>query len=158
MIVAEDHDQVDEAVMRLARVGIESVNGYLDGGMYAWDQAGLPTATIAQMPVDELHHQLAEHADWQIVDVRRPAEFATGHVPCAINMQLAHLEESLPQLDAQRPTAVICAGGYRSTAATSVLARHGFKQLFNVVGGTSAWINGGYEVEGDTASTCQRSA
>ena len=158
VIVAEDHDQVDEAVMRLARVGIESVNGYLDGGMYAWDQAGLPTSTIAQMPVDELHHQLAEHADLQIVDVRRPAEFATGHVPCAINMQLAHLEESLPQLDAQRPTAVICAGGYRSTAATSVLARHGFKQLFNVVGGTSAWINGGQEVEGDTATTCQRSA
>ncbi len=158
VIVAEDHNQVDEAVMRLARVGIESVKGYLDGGMYAWDQAGLPTATIAQMPVDELHHQLTEHADWQIVDVRRPAEFATGHVPCAINTQLAHLEESLSQLDAQRPTAVICAGGYRSTAATSVLVRHGFKQLFNVVGGTSAWINGGYEVEEDTASICQRSA
>ena len=113
---------------------------------------------MGQPNPDELHHQLAEHADLQIVDVRRPAEFATGHVPYAINMQLAHLEESLPQLDAQRPTAVICAGGYRSTAATSVLARHGFKQLFNVVGGTSAWINGGHEVEGDTASTCQRSA
>lgn len=158
VIVAEDHDQVDEAVMRLARVGIESVVGYLDSGMYAWNQAGLSTAVIAQMPVDELHHQLAEHADLQILDVRRPAEFATGHVPGAINAQLTHLEESLSQFDPQRPTAVLCAGGYRSTAATSVLAQHGFAQLFNVVGGTSAWINAGYEVEGDTSVRGQQSA
>jgi hydroxyacylglutathione hydrolase len=157
VLVADDHDQVDEAVTRLARVGIETVNGYLDGGMYAWDQAGLPVACIAQMPVDELQHQLEEHADLQIIDVRRPAEFATGRVPGAINAQLAHLEDELAQFDPQRPTAVICAGGYRSTAATSVLARHGFTRLFNIVGGTSAWINAGYEVEGDASATCQRS-
>ena len=148
VIIAEDHEQVDEAVMRLARVGIETVSGYLDSGMYAWDQADLPTVAIAQMPVDELKHQLAEHADLQIIDVRRPAEFATGHVPGAINAQLAHLEEALSQFDSQRPTAVLCAGGYRSTAATSVLAQHGFTRLFNVIGGTSAWINAGYPVEG----------
>jgi glyoxylase-like metal-dependent hydrolase (beta-lactamase superfamily II)/rhodanese-related sulfurtransferase len=156
VIVADDHEQVDEAVMRLARVGIETVNGYLDGGMYAWDQAGLPMTCIAQMPVDELQQQLAEHADLQIIDVRRPAELATGRVPGAINAQLAHLEKSLSQLDPARPTVVICAGGYRSTAATSVLARHGFTQLFNVVGGTSAWINAGYPVEGAEALvSCQ---
>ena len=157
VIVAEDHNQVDEAVMRLARVGIETVNGYLGNGMYAWDQAGLSTTAIAQMPVDELQHQLEEHADLQIVDVRRPAEFATGRVPGAINAQLAQLEEVLSQFDPKRPTAVICAGGYRSTAATSVMANHGFTQLFNVVGGTSAWINAGYEVEGGASTTCQQS-
>ena len=156
VIVADDHEQVDEAVMRLARVGIETVNGYVDGGMYAWDQAGLPTACIAQMPVDELQQQLTEHADLQIIDVRRPAEFATGRVPGAINAQLAHLEDELSPFDPQRPTAVICAGGYRSTTATSLLAQRGFTQLFNVVGGTSAWINAGYPVEGGgTAASCQ---
>jgi glyoxylase-like metal-dependent hydrolase (beta-lactamase superfamily II)/rhodanese-related sulfurtransferase len=155
VIVADDHEQVDEAVMRLARVGIETVSGYLDGGMYAWDQAGLPVACIAQMPVDELQHQLEEHADLQIIDVRRPAEFATGRVPGAINAQLAHLEDEVAQFNPQRPTAVICAGGYRSTAATSLLARHGFTPLFNVVGGTSAWITAGYAVESaDAAVNC----
>jgi hydroxyacylglutathione hydrolase len=158
VIVAEDHDQLDEAVTRLARVGIETVKGYLEGGMYAWDQAGLPTVSIAQMPVDELQHQLEEEADLQIIDVRRPAEFATGRVPGAVNAQLAHLPEELSQFDPMRPTAVICAGGYRSSAATSVLAQHGFTQLFNIVGGTSAWINAGHEVEGDTSATCQKSA
>jgi glyoxylase-like metal-dependent hydrolase (beta-lactamase superfamily II)/rhodanese-related sulfurtransferase len=131
------------------------------GGQFAsWAgtllKLGAPMTCIAQMPVDELQQQLAEHADLQIIDVRRPAELATGRVPGAINAQLAHLEKSLSQLDPARPTVVICAGGYRSTAATSVLARHGFTQLFNVVGGTSAWINAGYPVEGAEALvSCQ---
>jgi glyoxylase-like metal-dependent hydrolase (beta-lactamase superfamily II)/rhodanese-related sulfurtransferase len=155
VIVAEETAQVDEAVTRLARVGIETVKGYLGGGMYAWNQAGFETATIAQMPVDELNHQLAERADLQIVDVRRPAEYHTGHVPGAINAELAHLAETFTKLDAQRPTAVICAGGYRSSAATGILARHGFRQLFNVVGGTGAWINAGFAVEGMTTASCQ---
>ncbi len=144
VLVAEEISQVDEAVTRLARVGIESVRGYLSGGMYAWDQAGFATATIAQMPVDELYEQLKENADLQIIDVRRPAEFQSGHIPYAANFELSHLQEKFSQLDPNRATAVLCAGGYRSIAAASILARHGFKQIFNVVGGTSAWINAGY--------------
>jgi rhodanese-related sulfurtransferase len=42
---------------------------------------------------------------------------------------------------------VICAGGYRSSAATSIMQQAGFKNVMNVTGGTSAWINAGYEVE-----------
>ena len=146
VLVAEEFAQIDEAVMRLARVGIETVKGFLSGGMYAWDHAGFPTASIAQMPVDELHEQLAEKTNLQIVDVRRPAEYESGHIPTAINLELSHLQESLSQLDPNRATAILCAGGYRSIAAASILARHGFKEIFNVIGGTTAWINSGYEV------------
>ena len=45
------------------------------------------------------------------------------------------------------PTAIICAGGYRSSAGTSILQRNGFSNLLNVTGGTKAWIDAGYEVE-----------
>jgi glyoxylase-like metal-dependent hydrolase (beta-lactamase superfamily II)/rhodanese-related sulfurtransferase len=152
IIAAEEVTQVDEAVTRLARVGIESVKGFLSGGMSAWMNAGLETATIAQMPVDELLHQIEEQQDLQIVDVRQPGEYNSGHVPQALSAPLAHLEEQISQLDPSRPTAVICAGGYRSSAATGILARHGFKKLFNVVGGTSGWINAGYPVETPGAS------
>ncbi len=152
IIVAENLEKVAEAVMRLARVGIESVQGYLGGGIYAWSQAGLEIATIAQMPVDELHHRLEEKSDLQLVDVRRPGEYQSGHAPGAINLALATLEKHLSLLDPQRPTAVICQSGYRSSTATSLLARHGFRQLFNVVGGTSGWIKAGYPVEGPTAA------
>jgi hydroxyacylglutathione hydrolase len=156
IIVAEEVTEVDEAVTRLARVGIESVKGFLGGGMYAWDQAGLETGSVAQMPVDELHHQIEEQRGLQIVDVRQPGEYNGGHVPGAISAPLAHLKEQAAQLDSARPTAVICAGGYRSSAATSILARRGFKQLFNVVGGTSAWLNAGYPAEGAGAAATRK--
>ncbi len=147
IIVAEDETGVDEAVTRLARVGIESVKGYLEGGIYAWDKAGLPLEQTAQMPVDELHSRIAENGGLQIVDVRRTAEYASGHVPGAVNAPLSHLEETADGFDPQRPTAVVCASGYRSSAGTSILARLGFKEIYNVVGGTSGWINASLPVE-----------
>jgi rhodanese-related sulfurtransferase len=152
VVIADDIPSVDEAVMRLARVGIENVAGYLGGGMRAWDQAGLATAAISQMPVDELHDRIAESASLQVVDVRRPGEYAGGHVPGAINITLAHLEQEVARLNSDRPTAVICASGYRSSTATSILERRGFSQLFNIVGGTSGWINAGYPVDQDSRS------
>jgi rhodanese-related sulfurtransferase len=147
VLVADDDAAVDEAVTRLARVGIESVKGFLGGGMYAWDQAGLTTATTPQMPVDELRLCIQENSGLQILDVRRPAEHKAGHVPGAINIPLAHLEQDIGRLDSTRPTAVICASGYRSSAATCILERHAVGQIFNVVGGTNGWINAGYPVE-----------
>ena len=139
VLVAEDVDGVDEAVMRLARVGIETVTGYLNDGMYAWDKAGYPAATVAQMPIDELNHRLQERSALTLLDVRRPAEYKTGHVAEAQNMELAHLAQLAAALDRSAPVAVMCQSGYRSAAACSLLQRLGFTRVFNVVGGFSAW-------------------
>lgn len=147
VLVADELAAIDEAVMRLARVGIETVAGYLDGGIRAWDEAGLDTEATPQMPVDELRDRIAEGADLQVVDVRRPGEFEGGHVPGAVNVTLAHLEQGVSSLNSNRPTAVICASGYRSSAATSILERHRFAEIYNIVGGTSGWVNAGFPVE-----------
>jgi rhodanese-related sulfurtransferase len=147
ILVADDIGAVDEAVMRLARVGIESVVGYLGGGMRAWDQAELRTKAIPQCPVDELQQRIAEGAQLQVIDVRRPGEYESGHVPGAINLTLAHLEQELSNLDPAISTAVICASGYRSSAATSILERRGFAEIYNVVGGTNGWIGAGFPVD-----------
>jgi glyoxylase-like metal-dependent hydrolase (beta-lactamase superfamily II)/3-mercaptopyruvate sulfurtransferase SseA len=147
LIVAEDEEQVDEATLRLSRVGIESVAGYLEGGVAAWDRAGMPLSTVPQITVDELKALLQEDAALQVVDVRRPPEYADGHVPRALPRPLDRLERDLAGLDPAKPTAVVCAGGYRSSAGTSLLRRHGFRDLRNVVGGTSAWTAAGYPTE-----------
>src|SRR5262245_9161777 len=148
VIVTEDESKVDEAVMRLARVGIENVKGYLAGGMDAWRRAGLNVNTIAQISVDDLSGLLNSQKALQVIDVRHPGEYGGGHVPSAVNAPLARVEERAPEFDPNRRTAVICAGGFRSSAATSVLERLGFKNLINVLGGTGAWVNAGYPVEG----------
>src|SRR5262249_44340765 len=141
LLVAEEREGIDEAVQRLARVGIESVKGFLGGGMYAWDKAGEAVAAVAQMPVDELRHQMDEKPGLQLLDVRRPSEYDGGHAPGFVNVPLPHLEKEVAKFDPARPIAVMCQGGYRSSAGTSILAKHGFKQVFNVVGGFAAWSN-----------------
>lgn len=146
VIVADDDARVDEAQIRLARVGLENVKGYLAGGIPAWRAAGLDAPTVRQISVAELNDLIKTRPDLQIVDVRRPAEYEGGHAPRAINAPLASLRERLPDLKSG-PTAVICAGGYRSSLATSILQQAGFENLLNVNGGTTAWINAGYEVE-----------
>lgn len=148
VLVAESEAQAREGVMRLARVGHENVSGYLSGGVAAWNEAGLEVVAVPQITVDELHDLIKNESELQILDVRRPPEFESGHVPNAVPSPLIGLEQNVSQLnfDPQKPTAVICAGGYRSSAATSILQQHGYPNLLNVTGGTSAWINAGYAV------------
>lgn len=149
VIVAESKAKVDEAQTRLARVGIETVHGYLSGGMAAWSNAGLEVASVPQITVDQLKDLITSETEFQVLDVRRPPEYVSGHVPGAIAEPLSNLNERVAVLELERskPTAVICAGGYRSSAATGILQQHGFTNLLNVTGGTNAWIKAGYEVE-----------
>jgi glyoxylase-like metal-dependent hydrolase (beta-lactamase superfamily II)/rhodanese-related sulfurtransferase len=148
VVVADTEAQVAESAIRLARVGIENVKGYLSGGIEGWRQAGLELKTIRQVTVDELNDQIT-NAELQVIDVRRRAEYESGHVPRAIHAPLSKLEQNVNKLpvDRCRLTAVICAGGYRSSAAASLLERHGFTNLLNVTAGTGGWISAGYEVE-----------
>ncbi len=141
VIVAESVEKSKEAVMRLARVGMENVAGYLDGGLLAWANAGYEIAQMPQLSPAELSETTID-----VLDVRRPAEFAAGHVPGARNIPLSDLPKRLAEIG-HAPLAVICAGGYRSSAAASLLARHGVADLRNVAGGTDAWIRGGLAVE-----------
>jgi len=149
LIIADTNAQVDEAVVRLARVGIENVRGYLEGGLEAWRNAGLPVTSIKQVTVDQLSDLLKNQSLRQVIDVRRSMEYQSGHVPGALTSPLAGIGKNVStlQVDPNEPTAVICAGGYRSSAAASLLESRGFKNLLNVTGGTSAWVNAGLPVE-----------
>jgi hydroxyacylglutathione hydrolase len=149
VIVAGSVAMIEEAQLRLARVGLEKLQGYLAGGLEAWNEAGLERDVVQQISVTELKDLIAARPDLQLIDVRRPAEYDSGHVPHAASAPLAKLGARLPHLSLKpdAPTAVICAGGYRSSAGTSILQQLGFKNLFNVTGGTKAWIDAGYEVE-----------
>ena len=153
IVVAADEAQVDEAVTRLARVGHDTVRGHLRGGMDAWRGSGFEVSTVEQVTVSDLRRMLEEDSELQLLDVRRPAEFNAGHAPRAVNNPLGpSLRDEAARLDAERPLAVICAGGYRSSAATSLLRPLGFRRLYNVEGGTGAWVAAGYEVEKPAAA------
>ncbi|CAN5408271.1 rhodanese-like domain-containing protein [soil metagenome] len=141
ILVLADDNQVNEAVLRLARAGLENVVAYLAGGMNAWQKAGFNVETVEQITVEELAHKLAADPELRVIDVRRAGEYASGHVPQAKNISLSELEQRLEAVERGVKTAVICAGGYRSSMATSLLKRHGIDELYNVIGGTTAWVN-----------------
>ncbi|HWY21535.1 MAG TPA: rhodanese-like domain-containing protein [Candidatus Acidoferrum sp.] len=138
VLIAATHEQLEEARLRLTRVGIEVLDGYLDGGVAAWKQAGLPVATISQMNVGELDAQLRAH-QVQVLDVRREPEWDAGHIEGANWWPLDNFRVSAPEIDHDAPIAVHCKGGYRSMIASSLLQRAGFKQVINVMGGLDAW-------------------
>jgi len=147
VILADDRGKAEEAALRLARVGLENVLGYVAGGVLAWCDAGLPCGTTPQMSVVALRARLLAGERLRVLDVRRTGEHETGHVPGAVSIPLDRLESEVASLPPAVPLAVICAGGYRSSAATSLLERAGVGDVTNVVGGTSAWVAAGYPTE-----------
>ncbi len=128
-VMAEDVAGASEAVLRLARVGIESVEGFITSC------DGLPRSSIAQITARALRD-----TPQAVLDVRRRGEFDDGHVPGARNIPLDELADRLNEIDADQPLAVICAAGYRSSIACSILARAGFANVVNVQGGTEEWM------------------
>jgi hydroxyacylglutathione hydrolase len=138
VLIAESPEQLSEARLRLARVGIENVAGYLQGGVAAWKQAGFAIAEVPQITVQDLHTRLQAHAS-QVLDVRREPEWNAAHIDHAAWWPLDNFKISAPEIDRDRPVAVHCKGGYRSMIACSLLQRAGFKNVTNVIGGFDAW-------------------
>ena len=138
VLIAASDAQLEEARLRLTRVGIEVLDGYLDGGVAAWTQAGFPLATITEMTANELDAQLKSHAV-QVLDVRREPEWDAAHIESATWWPLDNFRVSPPEIDHDAPIAVHCKSGYRSMIASSLLQRAGFKHVIDVTGGMDAW-------------------
>ncbi len=142
ILMVADRERIEEAVMRLARVGYENVVGVLEGGVGRWRAEGLPVGSIAQVPVESL-----AGARGNVLDVRRGREWDTFHLAGARHIPLAQLPERLGELDRGAEWVVVCASGYRSSIAGSVLARAGFTRVSNAVGGMDGYSKAGLPVE-----------
>jgi len=149
VLIAESSEQVAEAHMRLARVGIEDVRGYLDGGIDGCKKAGFPLAQIPQITADGLAACLQSHKT-AVLDVRREPEWQAGHIEGAAWWPLDHFKVSAPEIDRTLSIAVHCKSGYRSMIACSLLQRAGFSNVTNVVGGFDAWLEAKLPVETGT--------
>jgi hydroxyacylglutathione hydrolase len=140
ILVGEDTDQLRESQLRLARVGIEHVNAYLEGGITGWIQSGYELDYIPQISVQELAELEEKEKDHlAILDVRELGEVATGAMEDSIRIPLGQLAEHTSELDPSKLFIVHCKGGYRSAIATSILRRAGLREIANLTGGFDAW-------------------
>jgi hydroxyacylglutathione hydrolase len=142
-LVAVSRAQAEEAAVWLRRVGLDRVKGFLDGGIFAWLKAGLPGDRVTQVTVHELRTMVIKKARMTLVDVRSPNEFAAGHIPGAVNIPAPDLRTNYRGLKKDRPIALICGTGHRSSLGASLLKRRGFKDVRNVAGGMTGYMAAG---------------
>jgi len=138
LLVLPEGTDATQAVLSLARIGIDRVEGLLSGGFRAWCKKGLPFERSDTLSPVELHE---DSGLYQKLDVRELSEFEEGHLADARHAYVGELEERLPGLGLHpdEPVAVMCSTGHRSGLATSLLLRHGFRKVANLLGGMSAW-------------------
>ncbi|EGD43237.1 putative metallo-beta-lactamase domain protein [Nocardioidaceae bacterium Broad-1] len=133
IIVLRDEDQdPDEILWQALKIGYENLTGEISGGLAAWEEAGLP---IASLPMTDV----ATAGEKRVVDVRQRREYEAGHVPGALHLELGSLENAAPGL-ADVPTLVMCGHGERAMSAASILQRHGFTRLTVLNGGPGSVV------------------
>jgi hydroxyacylglutathione hydrolase len=137
VILVTDEGKETEAVLRLARVGYENVNGYLKNGMDAWKNAGKKIETIESITATDFVSRIKNDHQRHVLDVRKPSEVESGMIEGAQAICLSSLQNELHTLDQSQHYFVHCAGGYRSMIAASILKQKGFTKVTNILGGMS---------------------
>ena len=137
LLIAEE-DKVEEAIIRLSRVGFDNVLGYLKGGVEAWKSAGKEIDTVTSIPASALKEILASNPDSNVVDVRKESEYLSEHIVSAENYPLSEINDYLASLPTDGDFFVHCAGGYRSIIASSILKSRGVHNIIDISGGFQA--------------------
>ena len=144
IIAGEDPEHIRESQLRLARVGIENVAGYLEDGVAGWIKNGLELEYIPQITALEFA-ELFEQEPGRVaaLDVREPGEVSGGLIEGTAHIPLGQLKSRASELNREKPLVVYCRSGFRSSIATSLLRRAGFRDIANLIGGFEAWKTAG---------------
>ena len=126
--VVDERQDCDELVRQCLDVGHERLVGALAGGIDAWTASGRPVATIDLVDPARIVGQ--------VVDVRQANEYATGHVPGAVNVELGSIAAAgLPR----SALTIMCGHGERAMTAASILMARGPLDLVVLDGGPDTW-------------------
>ncbi len=147
ILVTQSAADREEAIRQLIRIGYDDLHGYLEGGMSAWEAAGLPVSRARTISASDLRERIGDGDSITVLDVRQDSEWIAGHIPGAVHIENGRLPYDDLPLPIDRPIAIHCQHGARSTAGYSVLARRGYRDVILVEGGFAAWQKAGFEVE-----------
>ncbi|MBK8979110.1 MAG: MBL fold metallo-hydrolase [Planctomycetes bacterium] len=139
IVLLADVGKHTEAVTRLARVGIDTCVGYLDGGADALRDHPEYLQTTGRIDARELRARFEAGEELAIVDVRTPREVEAEPLPSAVHVPLIQLADRIGEVPERGPLYVICRSGKRSATAVSMLAQRGRTDVVNVAGGSLAW-------------------
>jgi glyoxylase-like metal-dependent hydrolase (beta-lactamase superfamily II)/rhodanese-related sulfurtransferase len=121
-----------EVAWQALKTGYEQLAGQLDGGMAAWHAVGGPTETTGLVTADRIGSR-------SVLDVRQATEYAAGHLPGAVHVELGGLPARIQ--DAPAGAVVMCGHGERAMTAASLLQRAGHQGLAVLAGGAGDWAD-----------------
>jgi len=144
LLILDDQHHLEKAVRYLIRSGYDWIVGYLKGGVEGWYNAGFPVEHLRVLTVHELKAKLDRGEELTILDDRSEREWNEGHIKGALHIYVGHIKERMADIPKDRPVAILCNMGHRAGLGASVLLREGCREVYNVLGGMTAWKAAGY--------------
>ena len=132
VIIVRGPDQDPEDIAwAAAQVGFDTLAGELEGGIAAWNRHSAP-ATVSLVTAADLVS--GPEASAAVLDIRQHGEFAAGHIPSAVNIELGILASLLQDVP-PGPVVVMCGHGERAMSAASILEQSGRSRISVLSGG-----------------------
>lgn len=134
LILVTEPGREKECAIRLSRVGYDNTLGYLEGGMKTWIEAGKEIDQSKRISPLEFANEISSKKIL-VIDVRKKSEFDSEHVLDSLNIPLNEINVHLSSIPKTEKFLLICAGGYRSMIAASILRQRGWNNFVDVEGG-----------------------
>jgi hydroxyacylglutathione hydrolase len=139
IVMIADPGRETESALRLGRIGFDHVAGYLQNGLRSLESRPDLVKFTERLSAPFAAELLASTDPPLVIDVRTPRECEQKHIDGSVSVPLNRLAENMKTLPKNRSLLVYCAGGYRSSAAASLLQGAGFESVGEIAGGIAAW-------------------
>lgn len=139
VVIICDPGQEKEAVMRLGRIGLDSVAGYVGGGIKAFDGRVDLVRNNERVTAQQLAKLLQSEKPPYVLDVRSQGEWQAAHIENTHLLPLSDILEHVDTLPKDKEIIIMCASGNRSSTAASLLSQHGVTHLTDLRGGIEGW-------------------
>jgi rhodanese-related sulfurtransferase/glyoxylase-like metal-dependent hydrolase (beta-lactamase superfamily II) len=126
---AADQDPA-EIAWQATKIGYTNLAGELSGGIDAWTAAGHATTSTRLVGPGDV--------EGRVLDIRQTPEFAAGHLPEALHVELGELPRRADEVPGE-PLVVMCGHGERAMGAASLLEHAGHRDLAVLTGGPADW-------------------
>ena len=138
VLLANQNRDIESAISLFRKAGYDNITGF-SLGLSAWISQGEETGFLPQVSIHGLNRILEKYANHNVIDVRTPEEWKTGHIKNALSIPLNNLIEKGTDLGKEDHVSIVCGSGYRSNIAGSMLKSRGFDHVYSVIGGMNAW-------------------
>ncbi len=152
IVLIIDPKRLDEAVRDLIRVGLDHIVSWFDASqVHAYRDS--THALVSTPEVGPAEAEALIRSGYRVLDVRRAAEHAEGHIAGSVNIAHTRLASRMAEVPKHAPLIVHCRSGVRSARASAYLEREGYR-VTNLKGGFLAWEASGQAIVGAEAVSC----